>query len=340
MAFFSDELRITTASGSGGGGCVSFRREKYVPRGGPDGGDGGRGGDVVFVVDPSLRTLVHLRPNAIYAAKPGRPGEGRKKFGKNGEDVIIEVPVGTIVKDAHTGEVIRDLTVAGERWVMLEGGLGGKGNWHYKTSVRQAPRYAQPGIPGQTRDIKLELSIIADVGFVGFPSAGKSSLLNSCTNARSKVAAYPFTTKIPHLGVLRAWDRDIILADIPGIIEGASEGAGLGFRFLKHIARTAVLAFLIDMGENPEGKLRQLRAELDNFSPELTLKKWVLVPSKMDMPDAQEHLEMLKEELVGLVPEDEMPEIYPMSTFTGEGLDALKEAFFKLSLVDAQPEDM
>ncbi len=331
MAFFSDELRITTASGNGGGGCVSFRREKYVPRGGPDGGDGGRGGDVVFVVDGSLRTLVHLRPNKRYEAKSGRPGEGRRKSGSDGEDIILEVPVGTIVKDAHTGEIIKDLAVDGERWVMLEGGLGGKGNWHYRSSVRQAPRYAQPGIPGQSRDITLELRIIADVGFVGFPSAGKSSLLNSCTNARSKVAAYPFTTKIPHLGVLRAWDRDIILADIPGIIEGASHGAGLGFRFLKHIARTAVLAFLIDMGEDPRGKLAQLRTELETYSPELTQKKWVLVPAKMDLPEAEEHLEQLKEELADLFSPEEQPEIYPISTFSGLGLDDLKEAFYKLS---------
>ena len=266
MFGFSDETYIDVASGNGGAGCVSFRREKFIPKGGPDGGDGGRGGDVVFVVKDNLRTLGHLRMVRSYRAENGRGGQGARCYGRAGKDVEIPVPPGTIIKNAETGEIIKDLTGV-DRWVFLEGGRGGLGNWHFRTSVRQTPRFAQPGEKGVEMRVGVELQVIADIGFVGFPNAGKSSLLNLLTNARSKVAGYPFTTKIPQLGVMRYDDQDLVLADIPGILEGASEGLGMGFKFLRHISRTKGLVYLIDLSdENYLDSFDILSEELRKYS--------------------------------------------------------------------------
>jgi GTP-binding protein len=247
---FADEALIEVSSGKGGNGCASFRREKYVPRGGPDGGDGGRGGDVVFEIRRNLRTLAHLRHKQSFKAENGRDGEGRGCYGRNGEDVVVPLPPGSVIKDADTGELIRDFGKDREDFLFLKGGNGGWGNIHFKSSINQAPRKALPGHDGQKRRLQVELRVLADIGLVGFPNAGKSSLLNRFTNARPKIAPYPFTTRIPNLGVLTLGDRDIIIADIPGLIAGASQGVGLGIRFLKHISRTAGLVFLIDLGED------------------------------------------------------------------------------------------
>ena len=289
MFGFSDETYIDIASGNGGNGCVSFRREKFVEKGGPDGGDGGKGGDLVFVVKDNLRTLAHLKIIRTFRVENGKNGSGARCYGRNGKDMEIPVPPGTVIKDANTGEVIKDLTGV-DRFVFLRGGRGGLGNYHFRTSTRQAPKFAQPGEPGIEMRVGLELLVIADIGFVGFPNAGKSSLMNMLTNARSKVASYPFTTKIPQLGMMRLGDQDVVLADIPGIIEGASQGAGMGFKFLKHIARTGGLAYLVDMSE-PDclDKYELLRHELETYSPELVEKKEVLIGTKLDEEGAQEN---------------------------------------------------
>jgi len=293
MQKFADEALIDVASGNGGNGCVAFRREKYIPKGGPSGGDGGRGGDVVFAVRRNLRTLSHLRYKQSFKAENGRDGEGKGCYGRNGENIVIYLPPGSVIKDAESGETIRDFGKNHEDFLFLKGGNGGWGNIRFKSSVNQAPRRALPGKPGLKRSLRVELQMLADVGLVGFPNAGKSSLLDKFTNARPKIAPYPFTTKIPNLGVLSFGggtedSRDIIIADIPGLIEGASEGMGLGIRFLKHISRTAVLAFLIDVGDdNYKEAFDILLKELNAFSQELTEKRRVIVATKMDVEDAE-----------------------------------------------------
>ncbi len=325
MFGFSDETYLDVSSGNGGAGCVSFHREKFVPRGGPDGGDGGKGGDVVFVVKDNLRTLGHLKAVRAYKAENGRPGQGDRCFGRNGRDVEIPVPPGTVLRDAGTGKIIKDLTGL-ERFVFLKGGKGGLGNWHFRTSVRQAPRYAQPGEKGISMRVGVELQIIADIGFVGFPNAGKSSLLNMLTNARSKVAGYPFTTKIPQLGVMRYDDRDVVLADIPGILEGASTGLGMGIKFLKHISRTNGLAYLIDVSdERFIDAFDILKNELSEFSSSLAEKKSIIIVTKMDdAEDAEERFLKIKEKY---------PEIpcLPLSIYMDELLEPVKRAFMRLA---------
>lgn len=294
MFGFSDETYIDIASGNGGNGCISFRREKFVPKGGPDGGDGGKGGDVVFVVKNNLRTLAHLKIIRTFRAENGKNGSGARCYGRNGVDMEIPVPPGTVLKDATTGEIIKDLTGV-DRFVFLKGGKGGLGNYHFKTATRQTPRFAQPGEKGTEMRIGVELLVVADIGFVGFPNAGKSSLMNMLTNARSKVAPYPFTTIIPQLGMMRYYDTDVVLADIPGIIEGASQGAGMGFKFLKHIARTGGLAYLIDCSEsNCLEKYDLLRQELGNYSQDLLNKKEIIIGTKLDEDGAQENFEKLQ----------------------------------------------
>jgi GTP-binding protein len=318
MERFADETVIEVSSGNGGNGCVAFRREAHVPRGGPSGGDGGRGGDVVFEVRRNLRTLAGLRFKRNFKAENGRDGMGSRKHGRDGADAVIAVPPGTIVKDDETGEVLKDFGEEEGRWTFLKGGNGGWGNDRFKSSTNQAPRYAQPGQTGRAVVLKLELSIIADVGLVGFPNAGKTSILDRFTNARAKVAPYPFTTKIPNLGVLRSGDRDVIIADIPGIIEGASSGAGLGLKFLKHISRTRGLAFLVDLGdESFLGAFDVLLAELRAYAPELTGKRRIIVGTKLDLPDTGQRLAALSEKYG-----DER--VFGVSVFSGEGLDSLQ----------------
>ncbi len=325
MFGFSDETYIDVASGNGGAGCVSFHREKFVPKGGPDGGDGGKGGDVVFVVKDNLRTLGHLKASRSFKAENGRPGQGDRCFGRAGRDVEIPVPPGTVLRDAETGELIKDLTGL-ERFVFLKGGKGGLGNWHFRSAVRQAPKYAQKGEPGEAMRIGVELQIIADIGFVGFPNAGKSSLLNMLTNARSKVAGYPFTTKIPCLGVMRYDDRDIVLADIPGILEGASQGVGMGIKFLKHISRTQGLAYLIDVSdERYLDAFDILKNELSSFSSELSGKKSIIIVTKMDEGDeAEARFSEIKSKYSDML-------VLPLSIYMDELLEPVKLAFLDLA---------
>ena len=324
MFGFSDETYIDVASGNGGNGCVSFHREKFVPKGGPDGGDGGKGGDVVFVVRDNLRTLGHLKMVRTYRAENGRPGQGDRCFGRNGADIEIPVPPGTVIKDAQTGEIIKDLTDE-TRWVFLKGGRGGLGNWHFRSATRQTPRFAQPGEKGQEMRVGVELLVIADIGFVGFPNAGKSSLLNMLTNARSKVAGYPFTTKIPQLGVMRYADQDIVLADIPGIIEGASEGAGMGFKFLRHISRTKGLCYLVDMSDgNYLEAYDVLRRELEEYSPELAAKREILIGTKVDEPEGMEHFEEFRKKYGS-------KQVLPLSIYMDELLLPIEQAFMALA---------
>ena len=326
MIQFADEALIEVSSGKGGNGCIAFRREKYVPKGGPAGGDGGRGGDVLFEIKRNMRTLVHLRHKRVFRAKNGLDGQGSKRFGAKGADCIIPLPPGCIIKDADTDELVYDF---GDRTAglipFLTGGNGGWGNCHFKTSTNQAPRTALPGQEGKTRRLKIELNIIADIGLVGFPNAGKSSLLDYFTNARPKIAPYPFTTKIPNLGVLRIDDeQDIIIADIPGILEGASEGVGLGIRFLKHISRTAGLAFLIDLSdENYLTAYDTLCGELAAYSEELAAKKRVVIATKLDLEGTKERLKTLREKL------SDVP-VLGISVFNRWGLDEVRDAFVAL----------
>jgi GTP-binding protein len=321
---FVDEVVIDVASGKGGNGCVSFRRERYAPRGGPDGGDGGRGGDVVFVTDPNLNTLTELRYRRLFRAENGRPGQGRQRHGRNGHDMEIAVPPGTVIRDADTGEILVDLVESDERWIALSGGGGGKGNVHYKSSTRQAPRYAQEGEPGKEARLRVELRLIADVGLVGHPNAGKSSLLRAMTAAHPEVADYPFTTTTPHLGVLRYDYRDIVLADIPGILEGASEGVGLGIEFLKHISRTQVLAFVIDLTDpDPPATFGGLLEEVRAYSQSLPAKKRIVVGTKLDLPGAPEALDQLSCELAG-------ESVHGVSSVTHAGLEALTQVLLQM----------
>jgi GTPase len=322
MIKFADEITIEVSSGKGGNGCVAFRREKYVPKGGPAGGDGGRGGAVVFRVKRNLRTLAHLRFKRSLHAQGGQDGMGKNMHGSDGDDLIVFVPPGTRVMDADTGEILKDFDATEGDWIFLQGGKGGWGNTHFKNSINQAPMYAHPGKPGSTASVRIELNILADIGFVGFPNAGKSSLLDAFTNARPKIAPYPFTTKIPNLGVLTMNDRDIVLADIPGIIEGAHEGLGLGIRFLKHISRTAALAFLIDCSQaDAEKAFPVLLEELRSFSPELALKPRIVIGSKLDLEESTEGFKRLAESLP-----DET--VLGISVYSKQGLDEVRAAFY------------
>jgi GTP-binding protein len=333
MTRFADDVLIEVSSGTGGNGCAAFRREKYIPKGGPSGGDGGRGGNVVFTIKKNLRTLTHLRYKHCYKAENGRDGENWGRYGHNGADVVIPLPPGSILKNSDTGEMIRDFSHNNGDFIFLKGGNGGWGNIHFKSSINRAPRKALAGKPGQTVQLKVELRIIADIGLVGFPNAGKSSLLNRFTNARPKIAAYPFTTKIPNLGVLAIDDRDIIIADIPGLIEGASQGAGLGIRFLKHISRTTALVFLVDLGEsNYLSAFDILLGELESYSRELTQKKRLLVGTKTDLEEAKGRLS----ELCARYPQEK---VMGISVFSGEGIKELSFAFLQLTAESSQSAD-
>ncbi len=331
MIQFADEAVITVRSGKGGNGCVSFRREKYIPNGGPNGGDGGRGGDVIFCLKRNLRTLAHLRFHPILKAKNGGDGQGWNRYGKDGEDVVIPVPPGTTIRDNETGELIHDFTLESDddEFVFLKGGNGGWGNVHFKSSTNQAPRIANAGAPGQERQLKVELSVMADIGLVGFPNAGKSSLLDLFTNARPKIAPYPFTTKIPNLGVLHVDDdKDFIIADIPGIIEGASEGAGLGIRFLKHISRTAGLLFIIDCSdENCWTAYESLLKELYGFSTELAKKQRIVLCNKIDIEGAEENALKIKEQIQKTEPN---VKVIPVSIASRKNIDTARREIISL----------
>lgn len=331
MFQFADEAVIEVHSGKGGNGCIAFRREKYIPHGGPNGGDGGKGGDVIFVVKRNMRTLSKLRHHHIFKARNGSDGQGWNRFGKDGEDVVIPIPPGTTIRDAYTNELIHDFTNESEhdQFLLLEGGKGGWGNVHFKSSTNQAPRYAHAGAPGEVRTLKLELSIIADVGLVGFPNAGKSSLLTAFTNARPKIAPYPFTTKIPNLGVLRVDDdQDIIIADIPGIIEGASEGVGLGFDFLKHISRTACLLFMIDCSDtNYLTAYDTLINELGSYSEELLDKPRIVLANKIDVEGAEQNAAEVVNTIKAKEPETI---VIPVSVQNNLGMGTARKAIIEL----------
>jgi GTPase len=317
---FIDEVTVTASSGHGGAGKVSFRREKYVPKGGPDGGDGGRGGNLVVAVRNDLRTLFHLTRTHIIQAQNGGSGAMRNRHGRDGDDAVIEVPPGTLVTDVNTGQLLIDAVDEGSRIELLHGGRGGKGNAHFKSSRNQAPRFAQDGEPGAELTLRVELRLIADIGFVGKPNAGKSSLLGRLTAAHPKVGSYPFTTKVPNLGVLQIDDAHVILADIPGLIEGAAEGAGLGDTFLKHISRTRRLAFVVDLaGEDPVADVTVLEQELAAYSPALAAKRRLFIGNKIDLPEAEEGLHAL----AAAFPDDQ---ILSVSALTGDGIRPLAGA--------------
>ena len=332
MIQFADEAEITVSSGKGGNGCISFRREKYIPLGGPSGGDGGRGGDVYFVVRRNLRTLSRLRRHPIQRARNGSDGMSWNKYGKNGEDLVIPVPPGTTIRDAETLELIHDFTEESseEPFLLLKGGKGGWGNVHFKSSTNQAPRIANKGEPGETRVLRLELSVMADVGLVGFPNAGKSSLLSAFTAARPKIAPYPFTTKIPNLGVLRVDDEsDIIIADIPGILKGASDGVGLGTRFLKHISRTQCLLFIIDSGdENYLSAYETLVQEITSYSRDLAKKPRLVFCNKTDLEGAAEHAAEIEK---AIHKKDKSVTVISGSVLNNYGMKDLREAIISMA---------
>jgi GTP-binding protein len=295
---FIDEVRIRVEGGQGGRGCASFRREKYVPRGGPSGGDGGDGGDVVLLVDQGLGTLLDLSYPQLLRAERGEHGRGKDQDGARGSDLVLRVPPGTLVHDAGTGEQLADLRAAGERAVVARGGRGGRGNRHFATSTNRAPRRTEPATPAEERELRLELRVLADAGLLGFPNVGKSTLIRAVSAARPRVADYPFTTLVPHLGVVRVDDTSFVLADVPGLIEGAHAGHGLGTRFLRHLERTVVLVHLLDVsgltGRDPLADFEALNRELALASPELAAKPQVVVAGKLDLAETRARLPALR----------------------------------------------
>ena len=326
-ANFIDYVKIYCRSGKGGAGCMHLHRAKYLPKGGPDGGDGGKGGSVILRGNRNLWTLLHLKYQKHIMATDGGKGGQSRSFGKDGEDKIIEVPCGTVVYDGETGEYICEVKAHDERVVLLKGGRGGLGNWHFRTATNQAPRYAQPGEPAQERTVIMQLKVLADVGLVGFPNAGKSTLLSVVSAAKPEIADYPFTTLTPQLGIVSYRDgRSFCMADIPGIIEGASEGKGLGLRFLRHIERNAVLLFMIPAtSEDIQGEYRILLRELEQYNPELLSKARILAISKMDVPRVDEDgNELPPIDFDALRKELEIP-VIPISSLTNEGIDELKD---------------
>ncbi len=316
---FVDYVKIYCRSGKGGSGSAHLHRAKYVPKGGPDGGDGGRGGHIILKANRNYWTLLHLKFTRHIFAGNGESGGASRSFGKDGKDVVIEVPCGTVVFDADTGEFLCEVTEDGETVVLLKGGRGGLGNWHFRSATNQTPRYAQPGEPAQERSVILELKLLADVGLVGFPNAGKSTLLSVVSAAKPKIADYPFTTLEPNLGIVSYRDnRSFVMADIPGIIEGASEGKGLGLRFLRHIERNALLLFMVPADSNDiAGEYQILLNELSSFNPELMDKQRVLAITKSDLLDDE-----LKASIVRELPE--IPYVF-ISSVTGEGIQELKD---------------
>jgi GTPase len=320
---FIDRVKIRVRAGDGGNGVTAFRREKFVPRGGPSGGDGGRGGDVWLVADSSLNTLLHLRYNPEHAAGRGRHGEGSNRTGHEGEDVVVRVPVGTQVFDAETGDLFVDLSEDGRRWLAAKGGRGGFGNAHFASSTNRAPRYHQQGGAGEERELQLELKLLADVALVGFPNAGKSTLISTVSAAKPKIADYPFTTLEPNLGVVDLGDyRTFVVADIPGLIEGAHEGAGLGDRFLRHVERTRLLLHLVDVssvsGRDPVGDYEVINRELSAYGGGLAERPQFVVATKLDALDEPERLERLRERA-----RTDGREFFEVSSATGRGVREL-----------------
>lgn len=322
---FADSAKIFIKSGKGGDGHISFRRELFVPDGGPDGGDGGDGGDIIFEVDLGLNTLTDFRHIRKYVAQSGEEGGKRNQHGKNGEDLIIKVPEGTVIKDAETGKVIADMSGENKRQVVLSGGRGGKGNQHFATATMQAPKYAKPGTPSKELYVILELKVIADVGLVGFPNVGKSTLLSRVTNARPKIANYHFTTLNPNLGVVDLEGaKGFVMADIPGLIEGASEGVGLGHEFLKHIERTKVLIHMVDAasteGRNPVEDINTINNELREYNPDMLNKPWVIAANKTDAiyDESESYLQAIRDEF-----EPQGIKVFPISAVSGKGLKEL-----------------
>src|SRR5438105_2541565 len=323
---FIDEVKIYVKAGDGGNGCLAFRREKYVPHGGPSGGDGGRGGDVYLVATPHQNTLLHFRFNPEHKAERGRHGEGSNRTGHEGKSIELETPVGTVVYDAESGEKLHDFTAPGERFLVARGGRGGRGNARFATSTHQAPTEHEPGKLGDERRLRLELKLLADVGLVGFPNAGNSTLISRLSAARPKIADYPFTTLEPQLGVVKLDDfRSFVIADIPGLIEGAHEGHGLGIQFLRHIERTRLLAHLVDVsessGRNPAHDFDVIMQELRAFSEELAQKPMILVATKIDAAQDPARVDSLR----ALAAEKELP-FFEISSVTGAGLDQLRYA--------------
>ena len=329
---FVDEVKIYIRAGHGGAGCVSFRREKFIPRGGPDGGEGGKGGDVIFRASESHRTLLDLRYQQQFLAKNGDPGSGNNRSGKSAADLEIVVPVGTVIKDFETGEILADLPAAGQIYVAGHGGIGGKGNAHFATSTHQTPRFAQEGMPGDERWLQLELKLLADVGIIGFPNAGKSTFISRVSAARPKIADYPFTTLTPHLGVVKHLDSNsFVLADIPGLIPGAHEGHGMGIQFLKHVERTSLLLHIIDISDeannNALSNFKAINKELEFYNPQLLAKPQIVALNKIDLPHVRERVkkEVARFKKKGII-------LHPFSAATGEGIkEILNEIIEKIN---------
>jgi GTPase len=322
---FIDEVIISVKAGDGGNGCLAFRREKFVPRGGPSGGDGGRGGDVVLVASEHYNTLLHFRFNPEHTAERGRHGEGSNRTGRDGESIELPVPVGTIVYNADTGEQVYDFTAAGQRFAVATGGRGGRGNARFATSTHQAPTEHEEGKPGEFLRLRLELKLLADVGLVGFPNAGKSTLISRLSAAKPKIADYPFTTLQPNLGVVQAGDHTFVLADVPGLIEGAHEGHGLGTQFLRHIERTRLLVHMVDVadvsGRDPGNDFDVILGELAKFNDELMHKPMLVVATRIDLCHDPARLTSVKQKA-----EQHGLQFYAISSVTGKGLDELRYA--------------
>jgi len=323
---FIDEARISVKAGDGGSGCVSFRHEKYIPKGGPDGGNGARGGSVIIRADRQLNTLLDFRYKRNYIAERGENGRGKDQEGKSGKDVIVKVPCGTLIRDALNGKTITDLVNDGDEIITAQGGKGGRGNGEFATATNQAPRFAEPGTPGEERELILELKLLAEVGLVGYPNAGKSTLISVISAAKPKIADYPFTTLVPNLGLVRyAEGRSFVVADIPGLIEGAHEGKGLGIQFLKHIERTKVLVFLIEsVSEDPKKDYQVLLNELSSFKSAIAKKKKIVALTKMDIADESSKAKLAKLKFGrGVL-------TMPISAVTREGIQDLLDEMWKV----------
>ena len=320
---FIDQAKIYIKAGDGGRGCVSFRREKFVPRGGPNGGDGGRGGHIIFTVDTNVNTLLDIKLKQHYRAEKGEHGKGKDMHGRNGKNLVIRVPVGTVIKEALTGEMLADLTEEAQSFIVAKGGRGGLGNAHFKSATRQAPRFAQPGEPGDEMDLILELKLLADVGLLGLPNAGKSTLISALSSAKPKIADYPFTTLAPILGVVNYGDYgSFVIADIPGLIEGAHKGTGLGFQFLRHVERTSILLHLVDISEMADGdpveNFEKINNELVLYSSDLINKTQVVAATKLDIKGDGKRLDRLAQYC-----KDKSYDFYPVCSVTGDGLKEL-----------------